>query len=326
VTGPSGSGKSTLVHDILYRTLEKTLGGGQTSAKLHLGETVGACDALEGASGLDAVVLVDQSPIGRTHRSNPITYAKAFDPIRELFAAEGLARERGYKPGHFSFNVKGGRCEVCKGEGVVAIEMVFLADVHVPCEGCGGARFTREVLEVRHRGMSIRDVLDLTVDEAIRFFIKEDRLGQMLWQLQQVGLGYLRLGQPAPTLSGGEAQRLKIARELIHAGRKRGRRVYILDEPTTGLSGNEVRKLVSVLRRLVDAGHTVIVIEHNLDAIMAADWIIDMGPEAGDQGGEVVAMGRRADVLAAPGSRTAPFLREALAGMEEPAERVTSPA
>jgi excinuclease ABC subunit A len=313
VTGVSGSGKSTLVHDVLFRALEKELAEGETSAKRHLGEVIGAYDHLEGGGHIDAVVLVDQAPIGKTFRSNPVTYVKAFDAIRDLFAAQPLARQRGCTPGYFSFNVKGGRCETCQGEGVVQIEMVFLADIHVPCEACLGARYKPETLEIRFKGRSIREVLDLTVDEAIRFFIREDRIGRMLWQLQQVGLGYLRLGQPAPTLSGGEAQRLKIARELINAGRKRGHRLYILDEPTTGLSGPEVRKLIGVLRRLVDAGHSVLLIEHNIDAMIAADWIIDLGPEAGDGGGRIVASGRPHEVAAVQGSHTARYLREALA-------------
>ncbi len=312
VTGVSGSGKSTLVHDVLYRALESELGSGETSAKQHLGEAVGAYDVLEGVGLLDAVVLVDQSPIGRTPRSNPITYIKAFDPIREIFASQPLAKERGYKPGHFSFNVKGGRCEACKGDGVVQVEMVFMADVYVPCDVCGGARYKPEVLEVKFRGLNIRDVLDLTVDEAIRFFLKQDRLSTMLWQLQQVGLGYLRLGQSATTLSGGEAQRLKIARELAGAGRRRGRRMYIMDEPTTGLSGNEVAKLLQVLGRLLDAGHSVLVIEHNLDVIRAADWVIDLGPEAGDAGGRLVAAGRPEDVAAVPASHTGRYLHALL--------------
>jgi excinuclease ABC subunit A len=312
VTGVSGSGKSTLVHDVLYRALEARLADGDTSAKRHLGEAIGHYDDLEGLATIDAVVLVDQAPIGKSHRSNPVTYIKAFDVIRSVFAQQPLAKQRGYGPGHFSFNVKGGRCEACQGEGVVQVEMVFLADVFLPCDDCGGRRYRRETLDIEVKGLDIREVLDLTVDEAIRFFIREDRLGQMLWQLQQVGLGYLRLGQPAPTLSGGEAQRLKIARELIGAGKKRGHRVYILDEPTTGLSGNEVRKLIGVLRRLTDSGHTVVLIEHNVDAIAAADWIIDMGPEAGDEGGKIVAMGRPEEVAAVKTSHTARYLRDGL--------------
>ncbi len=313
VTGVSGSGKSTLVHDVLFRALERELGNGETTATQHLGEVPGHYDRLEGTAHLDAVALIDQSPIGRTPRSNPITYIKAFDYVRELFARQPLAKQRKYTAGHFSFNVKGGRCEACQGAGVVQVEMVFLADVLVPCEVCGGQRYKPETLEVTYKGMNIREVLDLTVDEAIRFFIKEDRLGQALWQLQQVGLGYLRLGQPAPTLSGGEAQRLKIARELIEAGKRRGRRLYIMDEPSTGLSGDDVRKLLVVLNRLVEAGHTVVVIEHNLDVIEAADWIIDVGPEAGDRGGRIVAMGPPERIAAAPESHTGRYLRERLA-------------
>jgi excinuclease ABC subunit A len=317
VTGVSGSGKSTLVHDVLFRALESRLADGDTSAKRHLGETVGHYDDIEGVAPIDGVVLVDQSPIGKSHRSNPVTYIKAFDQVRSIFAQQPLAKQRGYGPGHFSFNVKGGRCEDCQGEGVVQVEMVFLADVFLPCDVCGGKRYRRETLDVRVKGLDIREVLDLTVDEAIRFFLREDRLGQMLWQLQQVGLGYLRLGQPAPTLSGGEAQRLKIARELIGAHRKRGSRLYVLDEPTTGLSGNEVRKLIGVLRRLTDGGHTVVLIEHNVDAMAAADWIIDMGPDAGDQGGQVVAMGRPEEVARAEASHTARYLTEALAAARQ---------
>ena len=313
VTGVSGSGKSTLVHSVLYRALERELEGAH-SAKEHLGEAVGTYGSLEGVGYLDAVVLVDQSPIGRTPRSNPATYTKAFDEVRRVFAEQPLARERKYKPGRFSFNTKGGRCEACKGDGVVQVEMVFMADVYVPCDRCGGARYAPETLEVKVKGLSIRDVLDLTIDEAIKFFIREDRLGRMLWQLQQVGLGYLRLGQAAPTLSGGEAQRMKIARELSGAGKKRGKRLYILDEPTTGLSGPEVHKLLDVLQKLVDAGHTVLVIEHNLDVIRAADWVIDMGPEAGAGGGRVVAAGRPAAVAAVAGSHTGAYLRRSVTG------------
>jgi excinuclease ABC subunit A len=312
VTGVSGSGKSTLVHDVLFRALEKELAQGETSAKQHLGEAVGAYDRIDNANHVDAVVLVDQEPIGRTFRSNPVTYIKAFDCVREIYARQPLAKQRGYTPWHFSFNVSGGRCEACKGDGVVQVEMVFLADVYVPCDVCGGARYKQETLEITFKGLNIRQVLDLTVDEAIRFFIKEDRLGQMLWQLQQVGLGYLRLGQPAPTLSGGEAQRLKIARELIGAGKKRGHRVYIMDEPTTGLSAPEVRKLLNVLQRLLDAGHTVVIIEHNLDVILAADWIIDLGPEAGDDGGRVVAAGFVETVAGVPESYTGRYIAEAM--------------
>jgi len=320
VTGVSGSGKSTLVHDVLLRALEKELKGGETSAKEHLGESVGEYRSLDGAGLLEDVVLVDQSPIGRTPRSNPVTYIKAWDEVRRIFAGLPLARQRGYGPGAFSFNVDGGRCEACKGAGRVEVEMIFMADVFVPCEVCGGTRYKRELMDVLYKGKNVAQILDLTVDEAIRFFIREDRLGQILWHLQQVGLGYLRLGQPAPTLSGGEAQRLKIARELAGGAGKRGRKLYILDEPTTGLAGEDVGRLLAVLNRLLDAGHTVVVIEHNLDLIKTADWVIDMGPGAGDRGGEVVAMGRPEDLVSVPESSTgrylAPLLRSSSTAVE----------
>ncbi len=312
VTGVSGSGKSTLVHDVLFRAAERELGGGETSAKEHLGEVVGEYEALEGLRHLDAVVLVDQSPIGRTPRSNPVTYIKAWDEVRRILAEQPVARERGYGAGHFSFNVPGGRCEACKGAGQVEIEMVFMADVFVPCESCGGSRYQREVLDVRYKGRSVSEILDLTVNEAIRFFIRERKLGKTLWHLQQVGLGYLRLGQPATTLSGGEAQRLKIARELAGTGGTKGRKLYILDEPTTGLAGEDIKKLLAVLERLVDAGNTVLIIEHNLDVMKVADWIVDLGPGAGERGGEVVAMGRPEDVAGVPESATGRYLRELL--------------
>jgi len=308
VTGVSGSGKSTLVHGVLYRALELELNGGETTAKEHLGEAVGRYSALEGTGLVEEVVLVDQSPIGRTPRSNPVTYIKAWDEVRRIFSSLPMARQRGYGPGSFSFNVEGGRCEACKGAGRVEVEMVFMADVFVPCDVCGGARYGRELLDVTYKGLNVAQVLDLTVDEAIRFFIREDRLGQTLWQLQQVGLGYLRLGQPAPTLSGGEAQRLKIARELAGGAGRKGRKVYILDEPTTGLSGQEIRKLLGVLGRLLDGGHSVVVIEHNLDVIKTADWVIDLGPGAGERGGEVVAMGRPEDIVGVPESVTGRYL------------------
>ncbi len=312
VTGVSGSGKSTLVHDVLYRAAERELGTGETSAKEHLGEVVGDYDALEGLAHLDEVVLVDQSPIGRTPRSNPVTYIKAWDYVRKLFASTPLAHERGYGPGHFSFNVEGGRCEECKGAGAIEVEMVFMADVYVPCDACGGRRYKREVLDVKVRGKTVAEVLELTIDEAIRFFIRERRLGKTLWQLQQVGLGYLRLGQPATTLSGGESQRLKIARELARVSGKKGRKLYILDEPTTGLSGEDVKKLLEVLGRLVEAGNTVLVIEHNLDVMRVADWIIDLGPGAGARGGEVVGMGRPETIASIPESATGRYLGEVL--------------
>jgi excinuclease ABC subunit A len=314
VTGVSGSGKSTLVHDVLYRQLEARLRGAH-SAKQHLGEQVGSVAALKGWEHLEDVVLIDQAPIGRTPRSNPVTYVKAFDELRALFAAEPLSRARGYTPGTFSFNVAGGRCEACEGAGHVLVEMVFLANVFVPCEACGGTRFKREVREVKLQGQSkqsIDQVLEWTVDEAIQRLHRHPRLGRALWHLQQVGLGYLRLGQPATTLSGGEAQRLKIARELaVAAGRTRGKRkLYILDEPTTGLHLDDVRVLCRVLDRLVDAGHTVVVIEHNLDIIKRADWVIDLGPGAGAQGGRVVAEGTPEDVAQVAESVTGRYLGE----------------
>jgi excinuclease ABC subunit A len=308
VTGVSGSGKSTLVHDVLYRAVERDLSGGETSAKRHLGEMVGSYDRLTGVGLLREVVLVDQSPIGRTPRSNPVTYIKAYDEVRRIFASLPDSRRLGFGPGHFSFNVPGGRCEACKGEGQVQVEMVFMADVFVPCETCGGARFRPEVLQARYRGRSIRDVLEMTVDESIKFFLHEDRLGEVLWHLQQVGLGYLRLGQPAPTLSGGEAQRIKVARELAMGARRGGKKLYILDEPTTGLHMDDIRKLLRVLGDLADAGHTVILIEHNLDVIKTADWVVDLGPGAGPDGGRVVAMGRPEDVARVPESLTGQWL------------------
>jgi excinuclease ABC subunit A len=308
VTGVSGSGKSTLVGDVLFRQLERHFEG-RHSAKEHLGEVVGAVRRITGLEALDAVVLVDQSPIGRTPRSNPVTYIKAFDEIRELFAAAPLARARRYTPATFSFNVAGGgRCDVCEGAGHVQVEMVFLADVFVPCEACTATRYRRDVLDVRLHGFSIADVLQLTVDEAMRRFRHQERLGRALWHLAEVGLGYLRLGQSATTLSGGEAQRLKIARELSAAGRKHGRKLYILDEPTTGLHLDDVRVLLGVLDRLVDAGNTVLVIEHHLDVIKRADWVIDLGPGAGSEGGRVVAAGSPEQVAAAAGSETGRYL------------------
>ena len=314
VTGVSGSGKSTLVHDILFRALEQRITG-EHSAKQHLGERVGAFDELTGYESLDAVVLVDQEPIGRTPRSNPVTYIKAFDEIRRIFAEAPIARERRYSASTFSFNVKGGRCEKCEGAGYIEVEMVFMADVYVPCEECDGTRYKPAVLDVKHRGKSIVEVLDMTVDQAIRFFPREEKLGQALWQVQQVGLGYLRLGQPATTLSGGEAQRLKIARELTLSAKSAGKKLYVMDEPTTGLHLEDIRKLAQVLDRLVDAGHTVLLIEHNLDVIKLADWVIDMGPDGGDGGGELVAMGTPEEIMKVERSHTGAWL--ALAAKRE---------
>jgi excinuclease ABC subunit A len=290
VTGVSGSGKSTLVHDVLYRQLAARIRG-RHGAKEHLGEQVGHVDDLTGWEGLDDVVLVDQSPIGRTPRSNPVTYVRAFDEIRSLFASQPLSRARGYTPATFSFNASdGGRCRQCDGAGHLQVEMVFLADVFIPCEACEGTRFQPEVLDVRIKGLSIHDVLNLTVDQAIVRFRHQERLGKALWYLQQVGLGYLRLGQPATTLSGGEAQRLKIARQLATLGKRASRRLYILDEPTTGLHLDDVRTLLKVLERLVDAGHTVL---------------------GGVAGGRVVASGTPED-LAQQETPTGRYLREVL--------------
>ena len=311
VTGVSGSGKSTLLHDVIYRNLEARLRG-EHSAKSHLGEPVGQVTSMTGWEMLKDVLLVDQSPIGRSPRSNPVTYIKAFDEIRELFARQPLARQRKYTSATFSFNLPGGRCETCEGAGHVRVEMVFLADVFVPCEACGATRYRRDVLDVKIHGKSIYDVLQWTVDEAIGRFRHQPRLGAALWQLQQVGLGYLRLGQPATTLSGGEAQRLKISRELTQAGKREGRKLYILDEPTTGLHLDDVRVLIHVLDRLVDAGHTVIVIEHHLDVIKRADWVIDMGPDAGGAGGRVVAQGTPEEIAEALDSHTGRYLQRLL--------------
>jgi excinuclease ABC subunit A len=316
VSGVSGSGKSTLIHDVLLRALETRLHG-EHSAKQHLGEVVGAFDTITGVEAIDDVIGIDQSPIGKSPRSNPVTYVKAFDEIRRVFADAPLSRERRYTAGTFSFNVAGGRCETCEGAGYLEVEMGFMADVFVPCDDCAGRRFKPAVLDVRVNGRNVCEVLELTVDEAIRFFPREEKLGQALWQLQQVGLGYLRLGQPATTLSGGEAQRLKIARELVLGGKKSGKKLYVMDEPTTGLHLDDIRKLAHVFDRLVDAGHTLVLIEHNMDVIKLADWVIDLGPEAGDRGGEIVATGRPEEVARVAASYTGQWLRGVLPGFAE---------
>jgi len=302
VTGVSGSGKSTLVTDILYRALARHF----YRAKV----VPGAHARLEGLDLIDKVIDIDQSPIGRTPRSNPATYTGLFTPIRELFTALPEAKMRGYGPGRFSFNVKGGRCEACQGDGLVKIEMHFLPDVYVPCEVCKGRRYNRETLEVRYKGRSIADVLDLTVADALEFFGAQRRIAEKLELLNDVGLGYIHLGQAATTLSGGEAQRVKLATEL--AKRDTGRTLYILDEPTTGLHFEDVRLLLEVLHRLVDKGNSVVVIEHNLDVIKTADWIIDLGPEGGEDGGRIVAQGTPEEVAATAGSYTGRFLARAL--------------
>ena len=304
VTGVSGSGKSTLVSEILYRRLAQALHRARDRAGEH--------DRIEGMEHLDKVIDIDQSPIGRTPRSNPATYTGAFTPIRELFASLPEARMRGYLPGRFSFNVKGGRCEACHGEGIIQIEMHFLPDVYVPCEQCKGKRYNREALEIRYKGKNISDVLEMTVEEALAFFENIPAIRNKLSTLNDVGLGYIRLGQPATTLSGGEAQRVKLAAELSR--RATGRTLYILDEPTTGLHFADVSRLLDVLNRLVDGGNSVVVIEHNLDVIKVADWIIDLGPEGGDAGGWVVASGTPEDVAESPSSFTGQFLKEVLRG------------
>jgi excinuclease ABC subunit A len=302
VTGVSGSGKSTLVQETLSKALHGELHGSRSLPGRH--------QALDGVEHVDKIINIDQSPIGRTPRSNAVTYTKAFDPIRQLFASTPDAKQRGYKPGRFSFNVTGGRCEVCKGDGTLKIEMHFLPDVYIPCETCGGRRYNRDTLEVTFKGHSIADVLDMSIEEALHFFENQPRIARILGTLFDVGLGYIRVGQPAPTLSGGEAQRVKLAAEL--AKRSTGNTLYILDEPTTGLHFEDIRKLLHVLDRLVEAGNTVVVIEHNLDVIKTADWIIDLGPEGGDGGGRIVAEGTPEDVVGIPESYTGKFLRDVL--------------
>jgi excinuclease ABC subunit A len=304
VTGVSGSGKSTLVSDILYRALAHELNGAR--------EKAGDYDRIDGLGAIDKVIDIDQSPIGRTPRSNPATYTGLFGPIRELFAGTQEARVRGYMPGRFSFNVKGGRCEHCKGDGILKIEMQFLPDVYVPCEICKGKRYNREALEIHYKGRSIADVLEMTIEEALDFFSPVPSVKAKLQTLYDVGLGYVHLGQPATTLSGGEAQRVKLATELSR--RATGRTVYVLDEPTTGLHMADVEKLLLVLHRLVDQGNTVVVIEHNLDVVKTADWIVDLGPEGGDKGGYIIAEGTPEEVAAAPGSSTGEYLARVLRG------------
>ncbi|HEX9967963.1 MAG TPA: excinuclease ABC subunit UvrA, partial [Solirubrobacterales bacterium] len=311
VTGVSGSGKSTLVNETLHHAVANRL----HQAKLR----PGAHDGIDGLGQIDKIINIDQSPIGRTPRSNPATYTKIFDHIRQLFTQTQEARARGYKPGRFSFNVKGGRCEVCTGDGQIKIEMHFLPDVYVPCEQCHGKRYNRETLEVRFKGKSIADVLEMSVEEAVGFFENVPKIARRLRTLHDVGLDYIRLGQPATTLSGGEAQRVKLATELSKVAT--GDTLYILDEPTTGLHFADVQRLLDVLGRLVDAGNTVVVIEHNLDVIKTADYLIDLGPDGGDEGGEVIATGTPEDVAAVAGSHTGSFLAELL---EAPKPKRTS--
>ena len=302
VTGVSGSGKSTLVNEILYK--------GIASRLYHVKGKPGKHKKIKGLENIDKIIDIDQQPIGRTPRSNPATYTGVFDAIRDLFSQTSEARMRGYKAGRFSFNVKGGRCEACKGDGILKIEMHFLPDVYVPCEVCKGARYNRETLEVRYKGKNISEVLDMTTDEAVDFFANVPRIARKLKIIQDVGLGYIKLGQPATTLSGGEAQRVKLATELSR--RSTGKTLYILDEPTTGLHTADIHKLLDILQRLVSGGDTVVVIEHNLDVIKTADYIIDLGPEGGDKGGTVVATGRPEDIVKVPESYTGKFLRPLL--------------
>jgi excinuclease ABC subunit A len=312
ISGVSGSGKSTLMNEILYKRLAQFF----YNAK----EKPGKCDAINGIENIDKVINIDQSPIGRTPRSNPATYTGVFTPIRELFAMVPEAKVRGYTPGRFSFNVKGGRCESCQGEGYIEIEMQFLPDVTVPCEVCKGKRYNREALEIRFKGKNIAEVLDMTVDEATRFFENFPKVKNKLATLKDVGLGYMKLGQPAPTLSGGEAQRVKLAAELSR--RSTGKTVYILDEPTTGLSFADIDCLLRVLQRLVDAGNTVVIIEHHLDVIKNADYIIDLGPGAGDEGGYIVAEGTPEEVAQVESSATGRYLKEVLKGRESAVSRL----
>ena len=304
VTGVSGSGKSTLINDTLYAVAARELNGSSIEPAPYA--------EIEGLDFFDKVINVDQSPIGRTPRSNPATYTGLFTPIRELFAGVPVSRERGYGPGRFSFNVKGGRCEACQGDGVIKVEMHFLPDIYVPCDVCHGHRYNRETLEVQYKGKNIRDILEMTVEQALEFFNAVPSIARKLQTLMDVGLGYIRLGQSATTLSGGEAQRVKLALEL--SKRDTGRTLYILDEPTTGLHFADIDLLLKVLHQLRDAGNTIVIIEHNLDVIKTADWLIDMGPEGGAGGGTVVGVGTPEELAANPASHTgrylAPYLRK----------------
>ena len=301
VTGVSGSGKSSLVNEILYKRLSRDLNCSRTSRP-------GKHKDILGVDQLDKVINIDQSPIGRTPRSNPATYTGVFDMIRDLFASTVDAKERGYKKGRFSFNVKGGRCEACSGDGIIKIEMHFLADVYVPCEVCHGRRYNRETLEVKYKGKSIYDVLNMTVEEAAKFFENVPSIRRKMETLNDVGLSYVRLGQPSTTLSGGEAQRVKLATELSR--RSTGKTIYILDEPTTGLHFADVHKLIEILHRLTEGGNTVVVIEHNLDVIKTADYIIDVGPNGGDRGGQIIARGTPEEVAASEISYTGQYIKK----------------
>jgi excinuclease ABC subunit A len=307
ITGVSGSGKSTLLDDILRKALFRHFYGSA--------ERPGAHKKITGLDKLDKVIVIDQSPIGRTPRSNPATYTGAFNEVRDLFAQLPASKVKGYGPGRFSFNVKGGRCETCKGDGILKIEMNFLPDVYVTCEQCAGLRYNRETLEVRYQGRNISEVLNMTIEDALEFFKNVPSIARKLRTLAEVGLGYLQLGQPATTLSGGEAQRVKLSAEL--SKRDTGRTLYLLDEPTTGLHFADVHKLIQVLERLRDAGNTLVVIEHNLDVIKTADYIIDLGPEGGENGGRIVATGTPEDVAREPASHTGRYLAPLLAARAE---------
>jgi excinuclease ABC subunit A len=322
VTGVSGSGKSTIVHQVLYRALQQVLGETEGA------DPSGLYRELIGSQHLNEVILVDQSPIGRTPRSNPVTYIKAFDDIRALFAAQPDSKRKSYTAGSFSFNVPGGRCDVCEGDGTVTVEMQFLADVELPCEDCGGTRYKAAILDVKYKGKNIFDVLNMTVKEALVYFAGHQKIVDKLYVLDEVGLGYVRLGQSATTLSGGEAQRVKLAshlataRSIINRGggnetaaRARSRTLYILDEPTTGLHFDDVAKLLAAFRKLIEGGGSLLVIEHNLDVIKSADWVIDMGPEGGDAGGRVVAEGTPEEIAANPASHTGHWLKSVLEGV-----------
>lgn len=302
VTGVSGSGKSTLVNEILYKSLARDIN--------HSNEKPGKCEKIVGTKNIDKIINIDQSPIGRTPRSNPATYTGVFDVIRDIFAGTNEAKMRGYSKGRFSFNVEGGRCEACQGDGVIKIEMNFLPDIYVPCEVCNGKRYNRETLEVKYKDKTISDVLDMTVEEALEFFANLPKIKNKIQTLKDVGLGYIKLGQPSTTLSGGETQRVKLATEL--SKRPTGKTLYILDEPTTGLHIDDVNRLISILQRLVDTGNTIIVIEHNLDLIKTADHIIDLGPEGGENGGEVIAIGTPEQVAKNEKSYTGKFLKKIL--------------
>jgi excinuclease ABC subunit A len=302
VTGVSGSGKSTLINDTLFRAVATQMN--------HAAAGSAHFERLEGLEFIDRVIEIDQSPIGRTPRSNPATYTGLFAPIREIFAGVPEARARGYKPGRFSFNVKGGRCEACQGDGVIKVEMHFLADVYVPCDVCRGRRYNRETLEIRFKGRNIQEVLEMTVEDALPFFAAVPTVQPKLQTLLEVGLSYVRLGQSATTLSGGEAQRVKLSKEL--SKRATGRTLYILDEPTTGLHFADIAMLLTVLKRLRDEGNTIIVIEHNLDVIKTADWVVDLGPEGGDGGGRIIAVGTPEQIAANRASYTGQYLRSAL--------------